>query len=279
MTLGVIAGRGAFPAHAIRNAKAAGRRVAVSLIREARAAVPRGIADAVETHSIGRAGDTLEFFRRENVSEVLVIGKVDKSLNFADLDFDEVALAMLSRLAGRADMQIARVVIDEMEQRGFRVCAQTEWLDDLLVGEGNLAGEPTDVELADVEKGLRLARAVAGFDIGQTVVLRAGAVIAVEAFEHTDATIRRAGRLAGPGAVIVKVARPNQDFRFDVPAIGPATLRAMCAAGARVLAVEAGRTLMMHRDRFLADARMLGLCVVGVRAPDILGVGDANRIA
>ncbi len=279
MTLGVIAGRGAFPAHAIRNARAAGRRVAVSLIREARAVVPRGLADAVETHSLGRAGDTLEFFRRENVREVLVIGKVDKSLNFADLEFDEVALAMLARLAGRADMQIARVVIDEIEHRGFRVCAQTEWLGDLLADEGNLVGEPTAEEFSDVEKGLRLARAVAGFDIGQTVALREGAVIAVEAFEHTDATIRRAGRLAGPGSVIVKVARPNQDFRFDVPAVGPATLRAMRAAEARVLAVEAGRTLVMHRDRFLADARAFGLCVIGVRTPDTLGEGDVISIA
>ncbi|MCB9476736.1 MAG: UDP-2,3-diacylglucosamine diphosphatase LpxI [Deltaproteobacteria bacterium] len=266
-TLGIIAGRGRLPVIAAAEARRRGKKVVVSAIAEAKARFPHSAAEAVRSISLGQAGATIEFFREEGVDHVALLGKVDKQLSFTDMEFDEVALAMLSRLAGRADMRIAGVVLDELESRGFHVAEQTEFLGELLAPEGAVAGAEsmTEAQKADVDMGVAVASDLVRHDVGQTVVVREGAVIAVEAFEHTDATIRRAGKLAGDDLVVVKLARPKQDFRFDVPTVGVGTLRVMHKAGAKVLAVEAGKTLMIDPKGFAAKADELGIAVVGVR--------------
>lgn len=263
--LGIIAGGGTFPRLAAQNARREGRRVVACLLEEAGARLSLREADTVETHSIGRAGGMLELLNREDVRDVLFVGKVPKTLHFASLDFDEAALSMIARLAGRGDMQIAAVLIEELESRGFRVIEQARYLPELATPEGILVGSPTPEQRSDVERGVAVARAIARLDIGQTVVVRQGAVVAVEAFEHTDAAIRRAGRLAKGDLTVVKVARPRQDPRFDVPAVGLRTLSAMKQAGAKMLAVEAGRSFLLDRAKVLRRAEEYGICIWGVK--------------
>ena len=263
-TLGIIAGKGTLPVMAARAARRLGFRVVVSLVREVRTSFPAGSAGRIETVSVGRVGDTLGLFEEENVGDVLFVGKIDKQLNFSDIAFDDVGLSLLARLPSRSDMSIAALIIEEFERRGYRVRKQTDFLGELLAAEGPIAGPDGGRFRDDIKTGLKVARALAAFDVGQTVVVRQGAVIAVEAFEHTDATIRRAGKLAGGDLVVVKVARPGQDLRFDVPAVGPGTIRVMAKAGAAVLAVEAGKSLILDRRRLARLADETGIAVLGV---------------
>ncbi|MBZ0274200.1 UDP-2,3-diacylglucosamine diphosphatase LpxI [bacterium] len=267
-TLGLIAGAGDLPSEAARSARRQGYRVIAAALAEANARIAATLADRVETLSIGKAGALIDLFRGEGVTDVVIVGKVDKSLNFANLEFDEAALAILSRLASRADMAIGHALIDELTDQGFAVRAQTDFLDTLVAPKGAIAGTLANERGTDVVAGLRVARALTELDVGQTVVVRAGAVIAVEAFEHTDATIRRAGRLAHGDLVVVKLARPDQDMRFDVPAVGVKTLRVMADAGADALAIEAGKTLVLDKPRFARLAERLGIAVVGVARDD-----------
>jgi len=263
-TLGIVAGRGNLPVIAARNAVAKGWRVIVSIIKETGAKWPRDVGTRVETISIGLPSTTLSLFNGEGVSEVLIIGKVDKTLNFVELEFDEMALPMLAKLAERGDMNFSRVIIEEFTSRGFHVANQTDFLDDLLAPDGLIAGNLEDSWRTDIAMGMQIARELAKYDIGQTVVLRQGAVIAVEAFEHTDETIRRAGRMVDGGFLVVKAARPDQDFRFDVPTIGPATVRVLAKTGGKVLAVQAHKTIVVDRANLVRIADENGICVVGI---------------
>jgi hypothetical protein len=211
-TLGIIAGRGKLPAVAARNAAAMGYRVVVSLIRETGAKWPKSVGDRVETISIGEAGRTRALFAEEGVRDVLMIGKVDKSLNFAEIRFDEAALALLSRLAVRQDMNFARVIIDDLTDRGFRVVEQTHFLEDLLAPEGVIAGALDDALQLDIERGMEVARDLARHDIGQTVAIRQGAIIAVEALRRR--VRRRQGGEAGSGhALRCSGRRPEHNPR------------------------------------------------------------------
>ncbi len=263
--LGIIAGGGDSPVIAAKNARGQGWRVVVSMLEEVGESFPEDQADAVRTISLAKAGTMREFFESEGVTDVLIIGKVDKTLNFAGHEFDATALSMLSRLAGRGDIQIAQVVIEELVHLGFGVRKQTEFLGELILPEGILCGDINDAQKQDIEKGLQVAKSLSAHDIGQTVVIREGAVIAVEAFEHTDETIRRAGELVESGHVVVKVARPNQDLRFDVPAVGPDTISAVAGAQGKVLAAQAGCTFMFDKDNMINLAKEKGIAIVGVK--------------
>jgi DUF1009 family protein len=153
-----------------------------------------------------------------------------------------------------------------LRDHGIDLLDSTAFLTPLLAGEGVLtARSPTDDERADLEFGYRMADALASLDVGQTVVVKSAAVVAVEAMEGTDAVIARAGQLAGPGARIVKVAKPNQDMRFDVPVVGVSTIEAMQAAGVSALSVDAGKTLMIDGDAIIKAADRAGICIVGRR--------------
>lgn len=263
--LGILAGGGRMPLIAAQTIVAGGRDViGVQIAETGQTRLAKSCREAA-TFSIGQAGAILEFFRMHGVREVLLAGKVDKDLNFAALDFDETAMAMLARLPGRQDMALFGVVADELRARGIRIAKQTEVLADLLAPEGQLAGPALDDDVArDIAFGFEVATTLAGFDVGQTVVVKQGAVVAIEAFEHTDACVLRAGKLAGAGLVVCKVSRPRQDPRFDVPTIGPATLRVMQRAGAACLAVEAGATLMLDPKATYAAATEFGISFIGV---------------
>jgi DUF1009 family protein len=282
-TLGLIAGNGRFPFLLLDAARAHGLSVVVAAIREetdaemdARAAADAGIT--VHWLSLGELSRLITTFQRAGVRHAVMAGQVRHKQIFSSIRPDwRLAKLLLSLRTKNTDMllgAIAKVLGDE----GIELVASTAFLEPLLAPAGVLtARTPSAQELSDIAYGRSVALGIAGFDIGQTVVVASGACVAVEAMEGTDATILRAGALMGSldGAAstldrsltVVKVAKPKQDLRFDVPVIGVATIEAMVQAGARCLAIEAGRTLLFDRAALVARASAAGIAVVGVERP------------
>jgi DUF1009 family protein len=286
MKLGMIAGNGRFPFLLLDAARAEGLPVVVAAIQEEtdpevdrRAEADSGIT--VYWLSLGELSRLIETFHKEGVRKAVMAGQVKHKQIFSSIRPDwRLAKLLLSLRTRNTDMllgAVAKVLGDE----GIELISSTAFLEQLLAVEGVLtARAPNGDERKNIEYGLQVARAVAGFDIGQTVVVAAQACVAVEAMEGTDATIERAGRLmqsldddpqgdaaAEPSILarrltVVKVAKPNQDMRFDVPVIGTATVEAMIRAGASCLSVEAGRTLLFDREALLARAAEAGIAIV-----------------
>ena len=266
--LGLIAGRGSLPLEVARSARGRGRPVAA--IGFHGQTDPR-LAEEAEITWLhpGEVGAALAALRGSGVSEAVMAGKVPKAGLYADpaaLRPDAEALALLSSLRDRRDDSILAALADWLEERGIRLLGQAELVPGLVGGEGPLGRTALGPkQRADVAFGFPIAKTIADLDIGQTVVVKDGAVLAVEAIEGTDAAIRRAGQV-GEGACVVKVAKPRQDPRFDVPAIGPDTLAAMLEAKASALAFEAGRTLVLERAALVRAADGHGIALVGVAA-------------
>lgn len=205
---------------------------------------------------------SLVFLQQAGVRHVYLVGKVKKGVVFFTTP-DAEAAAALAGLEERNDDALLAAAVARLQAAGMEVRPQTELLAPLLVGEGLLTGhQPRNP--ADVRLGLKVARALAGLDIGQTVVVKDGVVVAVEAAEGTDATIRRGGSVAGAGTTVVKVSKPRQDWRFDIPVVGLRTLEQMVSAGAQTLALEAGKAFLIDKDRFLARAAEAGIALWGV---------------
>ena len=284
MKLGLIAGNGRFPFLILEAARAQGLPVAVAAIREETDAEIEGIAasDAgVTVHwlSLGELSRLIDTFHKEGVTQAVMAGQVKHKQIFSSIRPDwRLAKLLLNLRTRNTDMllgAVAKVLADE----GIELISSTAFLEPLLAQEGVLTERAPDAdERKDIEYGLGVARAVAGFDIGQTVVVAAQACVAVEAMEGTDAAIERAGELmrsvdedaAGEASTlarrltVVKVAKPNQDMRFDVPVIGMRTLDAMRKAGAKCLSVEAGRTLLFDREALLQRANKEKIAIVAV---------------
>ena len=260
--VGLIAGRGDLPAIAARTLRADGLRVvAAGFDEETRAALAEEV-DAYHDLRLGQVEKLIRAFKDAGVASALLLGKVHKARTFSDFRPDLRAARIWMNLPDRRDDTILRAVVSELAREGIVVEAAGRWLGALFAAPGKLSRrEPDKGERADIAFGFRLAREIGRLDIGQTVVVRHLAPVAVEALEGTDLTIRRGGEIAGPGVVIVKTAKPNQDFRFDVPVVGLETARSVVAAKAAVLAIEAGRTLFVQRDETLAllDANRVAL--------------------
>ena len=191
-------------------------------------------------------------------------GQVRHVKIFSGIIPDLKLLSVLTRLKARNTDALISAVADVMRDDGIELLDSTVFLTPLLAREGVLSSRPpTDDERADFDFGYRMADAIAGLDIGQTIAVKDKAVVAVEAMEGTDAVIARAGQLAGRGVRVVKVAKPNQDMRFDVPVVGVATIQAMCAAGATALSIDAGKTLVLDGDRVFASANEASIAIVG----------------
>jgi DUF1009 family protein len=271
--LGLIAGQGALPLELARAARGRGRRlVAIAFHGRTDPALERE-AEVSWLHP-GEVGRALATLRAAGVSQALLAGKVGKADLAADptaLRPDAEALRLLAALRDRSDDSILRALADFLAGQGIELLPQAELAPELFAGPGVLGSvRPSAGEIADVAYGFPIARAIGGLDIGQTVVVKGRAVLAVEAIEGTDAAIRRAGAIAAGGCV-VKVAKPRQDPRFDVPAIGPTTLEAMREASARCLAFEAGRTLLLERARLVAEADAAGIALLGVDDESLAG--------
>jgi DUF1009 family protein len=271
MRLGLIAGNGRFPFLVLDAARRRGYDVTVIAIKEE--AFP-DLADAAarapqaDLHwvSLGQLGRWLGLLKEAGVTEAVMAGQVKHTKLFSDIVPDLTAIGVLMRLKSRNTDAIISAVADLLKDNGITLLESTVLLAPLMAREGVLTKRrPDDAETADLEFGYRVADAIAGLDIGQTIAVKSGAVVAVEAMEGTDAVIARAGQLAGAGTRVVKVAKPRQDMRFDVPVVGVSTIEAMAAAGATLISVDAGRTLMIDGDAILEAADAAGIAVVGRR--------------
>lgn len=269
MRLGLIAGNGRFPFLALEAMKRLGHAVTVVAIREetSPALAAAAAADppaALHWVSLGELGRCITTLKEAGVTQALMAGQVQHRRLFTGVMPDRVLLGVLRRLATRNTDALISGVADVLREHGIELVDSTAFLEPLLARPGCLtAREPTGDERADLDFGYRMADAVAALDIGQTVAVKERAVVAIEAMEGTDAVIARAGRLAGPGVSVIKVAKPNQDMRFDVPVVGLPTVDALRGAGARVLSIDAGRTLVLDGDRLLEAAEEAGITVVG----------------
>jgi len=264
--LGLIAGNGKFPLLlASCYKKKHGARIEAVGFRGETSPELADLVDNLLWVGVGQLGKIIKFFKNAGVSRAVMAGQIRPTRMFEKLKFDLRGLKVLSRLGDRKADSIFSSVAEEMRKDGISLLDSTSFLGDFLVREGALTRRcPTENEVEDVEFGGQIAKEVGRLDIGQTVVVKDKAIVAVEALEGTDETIRRAGRLAGEGTVVVKMAKPSQDMRFDVPVIGIETIRAMREAKAAVLAVEAHKTLVLDEQEAMELADRSGICVMGL---------------
>jgi len=265
VAIGLIAGSGRFPLLFARAARAAGHRViAVAHEGETDRAIEQE-ADAVTWVHVGQLGRIIAAFRDAGVAEAAMAGGIQKVRIFGGLRPDLAALKRIPSLVSRNDDSLLRTIASWFEEEGIRIVECTRFCGELLAREGRYGRRELDArERADVATGLATARALGAVDVGQTVCVKEGSVVAVEAVEGTDRTLRRAGELAGKGVVVVKIAKPQQDMRFDVPTVGPGTLDVLAEIRASALAVEAGRTLVLDEQELVKKADRAGIAVVGL---------------
>lgn len=253
--LGLIAGNGRFPFLVAAAARRAGRRVVAIAIKEE--AAPELAAEVDEIHwvGLGQLGRCIDALKGAGAREAVMAGQVKHRQIFSDIRPDLKLVTLLARLAFKNTDSLIGAVADTLQSEGITLLPSIGLLEDQLATPGAMTRrKPSKDERRDIEYGVGVARTLAGHDLGQTAVVKERAAVALEAMEGTDEVIRRAGRIAGAGCTVVKVAKPRQDLRFDVPVVGPGTLAAMSEAGAVLLAVEAGRTLLLDRALFLAEA-------------------------
>lgn len=269
MKLGIIAGNGRFPFLVLEAARSLGHEVTViaakeEAFKELEAAAAQRQA-SIHWISIGQLGKCIRLLKDAGATHAVMAGQVKHTKIFAggivpDLTF----LSVLTKLTARNTDGLIGAVAAVLRDNGIELMDSTALLRPLLATPGVLTDrQPTEEERKDFEFGYRMADVIAGLDIGQTIAVRHVAVVAVEAMEGTDEVIARAGHLAGPGVRIVKVAKPKQDMRFDVPVIGLATIQAMRIAGASALSIDAGKTLVLDGDAVFASANEAGIAIVG----------------
>jgi DUF1009 family protein len=265
-TIGLIAGGGRFPILFAESARRAGHRVvAAAHVNQTDKGLEK-LVDACTWVKLGQFGKVLEALKAGGASGVVLLGSIAKARFFRDAWLDGLGAQMLAKVAVRSDDNLLRTIAGMLEERGLPIVDPTPFLQDRLAPEGVLGRHaPSDEQWADARYGLELARAVGRLDLGQTVVVKLRVGVAVEALEGTDACIRRGGQLAKEGAVVVKAVKPQQDRRFDLPAVGPDTIEVMKEAGCAVLAIEAGATLVMDLEEMVRLADKARIAVVGLR--------------
>jgi hypothetical protein len=269
MRLGLIAGNGRFPFLVLEAARGAGHEVTVVALKEETfpelaALAARPPVAAVHWISLGQLGRCIGAFKTAGVTQAVMAGQVKHTKLFADIVPDMTLLGVLMRLKAKNTDALISGVADALRDNGIELLDSTAFLEPLMAREGALTRRgPTEEERADLAFGYTVADAVAALDIGQTIVVKSSAVVAVEAMEGTDEVIARAGQLAGAGTRVIKVAKPNQDMRFDVPVVGVSTIEAMKTAGATVLSVDSGKTLMIDGDAIVQAANEAGIAIVG----------------
>jgi hypothetical protein len=263
--LGLIAGNGRFPFLVADGARRAGRRVVAVAIREEADPALESAVDEMHWVGLGQLGRCIEVLKAGGAREALMAGQVKHRQIFSHLVPDLKLMAVLARLAVKSTDSLIGGVADALAREGITLLPSTAFLADQMASVGAMTRRrPSGAEARDIEYGQGVARALAGMDLGQTVAVKDRAAVALEAMEGTDEVIRRAGGIAGPGVVVVKVAKPRQDMRFDVPVVGRGTLLAMAAAKATVLAVDAGKTLLIDKSEFLAEAERSEVAVWGL---------------
>jgi len=264
--LGLIAGNGRFPIIFADNARKLGYHVsAVAHEGETEPELASHV-DRIHWIKIGQLGKLIKAFKEDGVHQAVMLGGIKKTHVFTTVRPDFRTLALATRLALWKDDDILREFAKELEQEGIAICESTFGLEGILVEEGALtARAPSEKEWEDVRYGWNVAFEIGRLDIGQCVVIKDRVVVAVEAVEGTDGAITRGGELAKEGAVVVKRSKPQQDLRFDLPAVGPRTIEVMASVKASVLAVEAGRTILLDREIMLDKAKSARIAIVGIK--------------
>lgn len=264
MKYGLIAGNGTFPFLVVDGASKAGVSLAVVAIKEETDPRIDEVADNVTWVGIGQLGKMISFFKENGVTHAIMAGQVKHVQIFSGAMPDMRMVKMLWNLPRRNTDALIGGVADELSKEGIELIDSTYFIQDQLAPDGVLTKrKPDKHELENIDYGLHIADEIARLDLGQTIVVRGKACVAIEAMEGTDATIRRAGDLANGKLTVVKVAKPEQDMRFDVPVVGIPTIEAMIAAGATCLSVTAGKTLIFDREEMLRLADDNKICVIG----------------
>ncbi len=265
MKYGLIAGNGRFPFLVLDGARRAGADVAVAAIKEETDSEIERVAESLTWVGIGQLNKMIRFFKREGVEKAIMAGQVKHVQIFSSAIPDLRMLKMLLRLPRRNTDALIGAVAGELASEGIELIDSTYFLQHLLPQPGNLTKrKPDSREQGDIDYGLEVAQEIARLDLGQTIVVRAKACVAIEAMEGTDATVRRAGGLARGRLTVVKVAKPDQDMRFDVPVVGIPTIETMIEAGATCLCIAAGKTLMFDREEMIRLAEKSDIAVVAV---------------
>ena len=263
-TLGIIAGSGVYPLLLADAARVAGvKRIIVAAFTDETSPEITNRADEIEWLRVGQLGKFLNFFHATNVREAIMAGQIAPA-NLFNLRPDFKAMFLLSRLKRRNAESIFGAIADQLAGIGVRLLPATTFLSHLLAPLGHIAGPRLkEREAADLAFGFEIAKQLSALDVGQTIVVKNGTVLAVEAFEGTNEAIRRGGSLGKKNALVVKVTKPNQDMRFDVPVVGTETLEVAAEAKIRAIAVEAGRTLLLEKSALVNLAIRLRISLIG----------------
>jgi len=272
--IGIVAGGGGFPPLLVAKAREHGAEVHVAALRGYADEGLREGGAAFAWVGIAQVGRIIRFFKRGGVKDVIFAGDVAKAEMYSPTKFlrhppDMRSLRLWRRLRDRTDLTILSAVAEEFAAEGIEVVSPLRYLKDCLTPEGPITAppegrRPDERERADIAFGWRIGAALAGLEVGQSLIVKDKAVVAVEAMEGTDEAIRRGGGIAQSGAVLVKVSRPDQDPRFDIPCAGPETVRTCAKAGVGVIALEAGRTLLLEKDRMIAEANAARIALYGI---------------
>ncbi len=262
--LGLIAGNRTFPIHVARAARAQGYEVVAVGFKEETEPLLEKETDRMHWISLGQVGQVPDLLKQEGIQEVILAGQIKpERLLEKEAHFDGLIQQLFKLLPDRSGSSAMKLAVHYLESQGFRVLDSGTFLKDWVPSNGVLTRRiPTQEEKADVTFGLPLARKLAHLGIGQTLVVKRRAVVAVEAMEGTDAVIRRAAQIAGPGGVVVKACEPEHDMRFDIPVVGIETIQAMMEAKACCLGVEAKRSLLFDRPQLVAQADQAGIAIV-----------------
>ncbi|TWU35795.1 hypothetical protein Q31b_52300 [Novipirellula aureliae] len=285
--IGLIAGWGSFPIEVAREVTRQGGRVCCIAIKGHACESLEAICDRVAWSGVGKVGGHIRYFRRHGVKQVTMAGKLFKSdllfsgsLWLKHLPDIQCLRTFGPLLFGRSrdarDDRLLLAVTDTYNQRGLQVCAPTDFAPELLVKHGLLVGRRlSSSQQKDVQMGWHVARQMGGMDIGQSITIKDGAVIAVEAIEGTDACIERSGQLCKRGGwTLVKVSKPDQDMRFDVPTIGAQTVQKVKQAGGSTIVIEADKTILVDRDKTIEEAKRAGITIVAMRESDFQSVAS-----
>jgi hypothetical protein len=265
MQIGIIAGMGELPVIIAGDARDRGYRVVTVALENLASPELSGVSDAITWINAGKLGGIIDTLKMSGVREAIMAGKVPKALIYkSGITPDFRAVKLLFSLKDKSDDSILNGISSELKKDGISVIDTAAFSPHLLTPEGVLTKRrPSEDEWEDIKFGWKIALQLGRLDIGQTVVIKGKAVMAVEAIEGTDEAILRGGRWAGEGAVVVKISKPQQDMRLDVPTAGRSTIESMVSAGAKVLAMEAHRSILINRDAVVAEADKAGIAIVG----------------
>jgi len=264
--IGLIAGNGQFPILFAKSALSYGKEIVAIAVREETDPELKNYVHKIIWIGLGELKEFFHILKEERLKEVVMAGQIRPSHIFnKNISMDENLKKFLKKVRDKRADSLLGEIARMLRRMGIRLLDSTTFLKDHLVSRGHLSNiKPTEAQWQDIRFGRSIARRIAGLDIGQTVVVKDRAILAIEAIEGTDEAIKRAGVLAGDGAVVIKVSKPHQDMRFDIPFVGPKTLDSLVCASCAVLAMEAGKTLFLEKQQCLKVAEENNICLVGI---------------